>query len=1048
LARYPQAIWSALPGIGPFTDGPFKIIHHTTEGGSASGAIATYKETRNYPHFTVEEDAVYQHVDTNSAVTALEHPSGTVETNRSHAIQIELVGFAGKPKSRNSLRTMAALCRWLEEQHDIPTVWPNGFPYPPVNGQRPNVPFNRDSTNWRTKGGHYGHCHVPNNTHWDPGYTADEVAQVMSGAAAMAASEAYTGVEPAMPEMAETFESAAGGAPQPADYVAALIAVARGEYDAYHTITESDEPLRSRIDAYCRGIGIPPPDDIAAFAWSATFVSWCIKTAGATRQEFTFSAAHAVFVRAAIANADRQIGVFRARPVDIYAPRLSDLIHRNRSGGTVTYAEARIRSDYSSHSAVVVEVGEDRVGRYAMTIGGNESDSIRMTRVDLDAAGMVRQHAANPFICVVQDLKIEATSQAAREAVAAAASPSQRLAMAKVIVDFEARRDHGRLMVYNLPPGDGGGRYEVAGINERYNKAVCDELVALIRSGRQAEAEQRADAYIADNTDIAAQWTSNPGVEFYLRDCVFNRGERGAAWILQKAVGVDTDQAVGSHTLAAVQRDEARPLALLDDLRQAREAYERLRRDESSPFWKGLVNRWNNALAAAKTFLPQQGAAPDPAPLPSDSETPPVPEELALPANEGFEPPDVGGSSPPTPPVAAAPPVLAPPAPRYAGGGGDDKFEAPNVQAAAPAQAQTLSASAATGPGRASATDLNLLQMHKDLESRVFARRSASAFAAEAADPTSLADTIVGVGIGSAHRDFESIGPAGPGAPVLNVYVAQAMNMDAVKRILVDDYRMTDLAPDRTPVNVHHTGPIYALAPQQSLRPSPCGISIGHYKITAGTQGALARGLSPERGKRLLVLSNNHILANCNDCATGDAIHQPGPLDLLPNVTLSAANQIGVLEKWVSINFAGEPNYVDCATAWCWPDRVRKDFIRPDSGPPSYFNVGSQPVDAAQDMQVGKVGRTTQLTTGGVIDVSASFSVSYGDGRVANFRDQITITGANGNPFSDGGDSGSLIWTWDGIRSPVGLLFAGGRDYTFANKISHVLQALEIELFT
>jgi len=28
-------------------------------------------------------------------------------------------------------------------------------------------------------GGHYGHCHVPNNVHWDPAYTAGEVSAVM-----------------------------------------------------------------------------------------------------------------------------------------------------------------------------------------------------------------------------------------------------------------------------------------------------------------------------------------------------------------------------------------------------------------------------------------------------------------------------------------------------------------------------------------------------------------------------------------------------------------------------------------------------------------------------------------------------------------------------------------------------------------------------------------------------------------------------------------------------------------------------------------------------
>jgi hypothetical protein len=1039
LARYPLAIWSPLPGIGPYTQGPFKVIHHTTEGSSASGAIATYKQTRNYPHFTVEEDVVYQHVDTNSAVTALEHPSGTIETNRSHAIQIELVGFAGRPKSKTALRTMAALCRWLEREHSIPSVWPNGFPYPPVNGQEPNVPFNRSATNWQTKGGHYGHCHVPNNSHWDPGYTSDEVAQVMSGAAVAAAPEA----EPAtLVEMGA--EPAAAAAPQPTDYVAKLIAVATGEYDAYHTISESDEPLRSRIDTYCRGIGIAPPEDIADFAWSATFVSWCIKTAGATRQEFTFSAAHAVFVRAAIANADQHIGVFRARPIDSYAPRLGDLIHRNRSRGTVTYAEARTHSDYPSHSAIVVEVGEDRVGRYAMTIGGNESDSIRKMRVELDVSGMVRQHNANPFICVVQDLKIDVTTQAAEEAIATAA-PSARLAMGKIIVGFEARRDsQGRLMVYNLPPGDGGGRYEVAGINERYNKVVCDELVALIRSGRQEEAEERATAFIADNTDIASQWTSNPAVEFYLRDCVFNRGAGGAAWILQKAVGVDTDQVVGSHTLAAVARDETRPLDLLDDLRQSREAYERLRRDESSPFWKGLVNRWNNALTSAKTFLIQQAAAPGAGPAAGPAG--PAPQEPSQPDDQGFEPPDLGGAGGVQPPGGAVPPDLPPGAPDV-GGAANDGFEPPDAQAGTPAQ-MPQDAYAAAAPGRRGSVGPNLLQLHKDLEGRVFARRSASAFAAEAAGPPSVEDMIIGVGIGAAHRDFESVGPGGPGAPVLNVYVAQAMSMDVVKRVLVDHYQMTDLAPDSTRVNVHYTGQIFALAPMQSVRPSPCGISIGHYKITAGTQGVLARGLSPERQKRLLVLSNNHILANCNDCQTGDAIHQPGPLDLLPNVTLSPANQIGVLEKWVPIDFAGQPNYVDCATAWCWPDRVRKDFIRPAGGSWSYFNVGSQQLNAVHDMQVGKSGRTTQLTTGGIVDVNASISVSYGNGRVANFSDQITITGVEGRAFSDGGDSGSFIWTWDGTRAPVGLLFAGGRDYTFANKIGHVLQALEIELFT
>jgi lysozyme family protein len=156
--------------------------------------------------------------------------------------------------------------------------------------------------------------------------------------------------------------------------------------------------------------------------------------------------------------------------------------------------------------------------------------------------------------------------------------------------------------VYRLPPGDGGGRYEVAGINERYHKEVCDDLVALIGAGRHTDADMCAAEFIAGYTDKAAAWTHNPGVEFFLRDCVFNRGPGGAAWILQHAVGAETDRQIGPITLAAAQAAEASPRDLIDALRASREAYERLRRDETSRFWRGLANRWNKAHAKAVEF--------------------------------------------------------------------------------------------------------------------------------------------------------------------------------------------------------------------------------------------------------------------------------------------------------------------------------------------------------------------------------------------------------------------------------------------------------------
>src|SRR3954465_3630809 len=95
----PFAVWKPLPWTaGHYVDPPFKIVHHTTEGSTAKGAFQTYAQTHDIPHFTVDNHKIYQHADTNIAVTALAHPNGTGETNRSCAIQFELVGFAGRPK--------------------------------------------------------------------------------------------------------------------------------------------------------------------------------------------------------------------------------------------------------------------------------------------------------------------------------------------------------------------------------------------------------------------------------------------------------------------------------------------------------------------------------------------------------------------------------------------------------------------------------------------------------------------------------------------------------------------------------------------------------------------------------------------------------------------------------------------------------------------------------------------------------------------------------------------------------------------------------------
>lgn len=190
-------------------------------------------------------------------------------------------------------------------------------------------------------------------------------------------------------------------------------------------------------------------------------------------------------------------------------------------------------------------------------------------------------------------------------------TPADRTRMAKAIVDFEARRDEsGHLKVYNLPANDGGGRYEVAGLNERYNKVVVDELIALISAGRYADAEAKADDAVAKDTDPAASMTHIPAVEFYLRDCVFNRGAKGARRIMQRALRVEDDGEIGPKTVAAQLAAEKDPEEFLQDLRWAREDYERVVVGYRSNLWAGLINRFDKALVTAKTFPMAAPAGP------------------------------------------------------------------------------------------------------------------------------------------------------------------------------------------------------------------------------------------------------------------------------------------------------------------------------------------------------------------------------------------------------------------------------------------------------
>ena len=223
------------------------------------------------------------------------------------------------------------------------------------------------------------------------------------------------------------------------------------------------------------------------------------------------------------------------------------------------------------------------------------------------------------------------------------------------------------------------------------------------------------------------------------------------------------------------------------------------------------------------------------------------------------------------------------------------------------------------------------------------------------------------------------------------------------------------------------------LAPtrQGVLSPVPCGVSIGHYNITAGTLGCLV-----EMPDGVCILSNNHVLADTNNGVVGDDILQPGPADQPPG---GSVRRIAGLTDFEPLRFGSAVNHTDAAIA---------ALDDPGSAIPQIMGIGrhaNPPVAPFLNQPVAKHGRATGLTFGTVADVSFDGNVRY-NGRVAYFEDQIAIIGELG-AFSAPGDSGSLILDNPGSHA-VGLLFAGDGAYALANRIQSVLNRFGATIVT
>ncbi|HHY45687.1 MAG TPA: hypothetical protein GX506_00105 [Firmicutes bacterium] len=316
-------------------------------------------------------------------------------------------------------------------------------------------------------------------------------------------------------------------------------------------------------------------------------------------------------------------------------------------------------------------------------------------------------------------------------------------------------------------------------------------------------------------------------------------------------------------------------------------------------------------------------------------------------------------------------------------------------------------------------------------------------------------ENVVGVG-----RGYKKVRGQRTGEEAIIVMVVKKMPRSELRAASIVPETIEDIKTD-----VLEVGEIVFLGRQDRMRPAQPGVSIGHYRVTAGTLGAVVRDA---RTGAPLILSNNHVLANSTSgsdgkARAGDSILQPGAYD----GGRPDRDQIATLERFVPIyrsvgtptcevatlfqkvieyriqqfkpqyrvlilRQTGQVNTVDAAVA----KPLSEDLVKSE-----ILGIGEiQGVaEVEPGMMVKKSGRTTGVTSAQVEVVDATLQVGYGNSDVATFEDQV-VAGV----MAQGGDSGSAIL--DGNNRIVGLLFAGSDKVTVFNRIQNVMKLLDIKI--
>ena len=124
-------------------------------------------------------------------------------------------------------------------------------------------------------------------------------------------------------------------------------------------------------------------DQMRSQPWSAAFISYVMKTAGAGK-DFPYATSHSTYIVKAIQNRLANTGRFKGYKPEEKPLEVGDLVCAPRSGSGAGY---NTTGAYESHCDLCVAI--DKKNNQGILVGGNVSDSVSKTYVPLTKDGRV-----------------------------------------------------------------------------------------------------------------------------------------------------------------------------------------------------------------------------------------------------------------------------------------------------------------------------------------------------------------------------------------------------------------------------------------------------------------------------------------------------------------------------------------------------------------------------------------------------------------------------------------------------------------------------------